>query len=191
MGDFRIRGLHTLITSIRALRRERVGGATIAVRFVSDHEALHHQVITDFRFESGRLVGTYVDTEQAADVTFHGNYAALHDYMTGAMSLAECLDAGLLRAEGSDEQVSVAVEELDCDVSREAIEATDRGFLTARLAVMQTGVITDPIMDPDFVLRPNISEAREWQADLVVSEWERRTARLLANEDPTQHKPAG
>jgi hypothetical protein len=182
-GDFRIRGLRTLITSIRALRREREGGATITVRFVCDHEALHRQVITDFRFSSGRLVGTDIDAEQAADVTFHGNYAALHDYMTGAISIAECLDAGLLRAEGSGEQVRLAVEELDCDVSSEAIEATDRGFLTARLAVMQTGVITDPIMDPDFVLRPNISEAREWQADLVVGEWERRTALLVADEN--------
>jgi hypothetical protein len=186
MDDFRIRGLRTLITSIRALRRERVGGATIVVRFVSDHEALHRQIITDFRFESGRLVGTDVDTEQGADVTFHGNYAALHDYMTGAISIAECLDAGLLRSEGSGEQVRLAVEELDCDESIDAIEATDRGFLKARLAVMQTGVITDPIMDPDFVLRPNISEAREWQADLVVGEWERQTALLFANEDLTQ-----
>ena len=184
MDDFRIRGLSTLIASIRALRREHVGGATIVVRFVSDHDALRRQVVTDFRFSSGRLVSTDVDTEQAADVTFHGNYAALHDYMTGAISIADCLDAGLLRTEGSDEQVGLAVDELDCEVSSEAIEATDRGFLTARLAVMQTGVITDPIMDPDFVLRPNISEAREWQADLVVGEWERRTALLLASEDP-------
>ena len=184
--DFQIRGLRTLITSIRALRRERVGGATIVVRFVSDHEALHRRVITDFRFESGRLVGTDIDTEQAADVIFHGNYAALHDYMTGAISISECLDAGLLRTEGSDEQVGLAIAELDSEVSSEAIEGTDRGFLAARLAVMQTGVITDPIMDPDFVLRPNISEAREWQADLVVSEWERRTALLVANEGPTQ-----
>jgi hypothetical protein len=186
MTDFQIRGLRTLITSIRALRREHVGGATIVVRFVCDHEALHRQVVADFRFSSGRLIGTDVDTEQAADVIFRGNYAALHDYMTGAISIAECLDAGLLRTEGSDEPVRLAVAELDCDVSSEAIEATDRGFLAARLAVMQTGVITDPIMDPDFVLRPQISEEREWQADLVVGEWERRTALLVAGQDPAQ-----
>jgi hypothetical protein len=164
------------MTSIRALRRERAGGATTAVRFVADHEGVHRQVCTDFRFESGRLVDVELDCSQPADVIVRCNYAALHDYITGTISIAEGVELDRFVFEGDQELIRLAIEELDSDISAEAIEATDRGFFAARLAVMQTGAVAEAIIDPDFVLRPKWSEAEEWQADLIVSEWERRTS---------------